>query len=257
MSCSLQENDVNTKRMDLDVSTLLSTIGKWQIKQSKDLTEQEKSIIRDIDAKTYNKNDNDYIFDTYPCSFLLLCDENQDIQGGIMYWVTPYGKKISRSFSSDPKTYGRLVLIKKKQLFETRGWYGEQSGAPAYMLVTHPALNIQPIKDRAIVSTVVGDVTFAEDFDKSGKYTRYIEAIKRSEEKMLFGKPCMNGKKTSECEYECVGGAPKPNTKSYLVLRDDRIRRKVYIDKNGSKYIIFNKQRVLLSTLRGRYVYCN
>jgi hypothetical protein len=148
--------------------------------------------------------------------------------------------------------------MKKKELFETKGWYGEQSGAPAHMLITHKALSIQPIKDKEIVSKVVGnDVRFHDDFENNGKYSRFIEAIRKEEVKMLFGKPCMYGRKISDCEYECNdtthGGSNKP--KSYIIIKTDSKKRKVHTDVNKRKYIIISKNKVFLSSIKGKYKY--
>lgn len=250
MACVIA--DIDTKA-PVNLSQLENTDITWQTKTSSSLTDEERQTIKKLDMDTYKKDNNDYIFGTYPCSYLLLCKGSQVI-GGMMYWVTDYGKKISRSFSSNPKTYGRLILLKKKELFAKSGWYGEQSGAVAHMLITHQALSIQPVKDKDVVRKVIGDdVVFADDFEQSGKYTRYIAAIKSYEEKMLFGRPCMKGKKVSDCEFECdemSGGA-----KVYVVLKGEKRQRKVRVDSNKKKYIMVNKKKVLLSSIKGKYKY--
>lgn len=256
MSCQFDEAFVDTKRSDIKVSEVLTKIGNWMNRSSITLSDDEKKAITEMDKLTYGKSDNEYIFETYPCSFLLLCDGNI-INGGIMYWTTPYGRKISRSFSSDPKKFGRVILMKKRELFDTNGWYGEQSGAPAHMLKTHTSLSIQPIKDRNIVTKVIGEnIIFNEKFEETGIYTRFIEAINKYEDKMLFGKPCMNGRKIGDCDYICdnIEGGMKVS-KNYIIVKPENKKRRVYLNANKHKFVIINKVHVLLSSIKGKYRY--
>jgi len=182
----------------------------------------------------------DELFEYYPCSIIILCVD-ADIFGGIMWWQTDYGNKISTSFSMSPTIYKTKIIPKYKELLETPGYYAELSEALEYLLRKD---GLENIKDKETIRNVLSPLINDEDIlmegdprldeyklngkpSPSGSYLRNIKGV-GIERKALYGKPCMSKKfNGEECGRTCItigsGSLRKNKRKSKKKLRKSKI----------------------------------
>lgn len=168
------------------------------------------------------------LFDYYPCNLLLLFKKN-NILGGIMWWNTNYGHKLSTSFSVSSSIYKDYVIEKYYELLNTNGYYAELSDALEYLLRKKTLDNIKDINTISKVIEVDEENIFKDEDDERrqqyklgkgpspiGSYLRYIKGIDEPHRKALYGKPCLNGTiDKTNCNSECIqtGGNKKKKTK--------------------------------------------
>jgi hypothetical protein len=202
--------------------------------------------------------DKDQLFNYYPCNINILCsDSGNEIYGGIMWWQSEYGNKISTSFSINPAIYKEHIIPKYKELLETPGYYAELSEALEYLLRKN---GLENIKNKEVIKTVLGSLVKEEDIlmaddprlekyklgknpSPPGSYLRIIEGV-GTERKALYGQPCMskdfNGE---ECDRTCTtlsGGSLRKNKRkskkfSRKNLRKNKRKSKKYSRKNLRK----------------------
>ena len=202
------------------------------------------------------------LFEYYPCNMTILCSEESstDILGGVMWWQTPYGNKLSTSFSSNNDVYKNEIIPKYKELLETDGYYAELSEALEYLLIKN--YNFTNIKDVDTIINVLdpyvqredilmtGDPRLEEHRIKNGtlpcptfSYLRNIRGV-GIERKALYGKPCMSKKFIGEgCNKTCVHNyEPYPNNTGGL-LNKSRKSNKYLKRSKRSKRSKRNKRR--------------
>ena len=166
-----------------------------------DLLKQSFQLYKNRPLKTPRKTMKD-LNDYYPCNLMLLISNNKVI-GGLMWWQTDYGNKISTSFSETPDIYKKHIIPKYYELLTTPGYYAELSDAVEYLLRKR---GLDNIKDTSNIKELTR-VTDADIFDNNdrrrqqhklgknespvGSYLRDIQGlgVKR---KALYGIPCMN-----------------------------------------------------------------
>jgi hypothetical protein len=173
----------------------------------------------------------DELFEYYPCNISILCvDSGADIFGGIMWWQSDYGNKISTSFSINPTIYKTKIIPKYKKLLETPGYYAELSEALEHLLRKD---GLENIKDKETIKNVLSPLIKDEDIlmdgdprldeyklngktSPSGSYLRNIQGV-GIERKALYGKPCMSKEFIGEeCGRTCItigGGSLRKNKK--------------------------------------------
>jgi len=193
------------------------------------------------------------LFNYYPCNTSILCSESDEIYGGIMWWQSDYGNKISTSFSINPTIYKTHIIPKYKELLLTPGYYAELSEALEYLLRT---TGLENIKDKTIIKTILGSLVNYEDIlmdgdsrlykyklgknpSPPGSYLRDITGV-GIERKALYGLPCMskefNGK---ECDRTCKtirGGSLRKNKRKSKKYSRKNLR------KNKRKSKVFKKE---------------
>ena len=162
-------------------------------------------------------NDKEELLDYYPCNTIILCSSTSNIPlGGIMWWQSEYGNKISTSFSSTPEIYKKYIVEKYVELLQLDGYYAELSDAIEHLVIKQ---GLQNIKDKGVIQQVVGvsEENIFNDSDKrrweyklnngpspEGSYLRDIKGI-GIHRKALYGKPCLS--KTfhgEDCNKKCI-----------------------------------------------------
>jgi len=183
---------------------------------------------RPIDTPLENKED---LLNYYPCNTIILCNSSSNIPlGGIMWWQSEYGNKISTSFSSSPEIYKKHIVEKYVELLNLDGYYAELSDVIEHLVIKKGLTNI---KDKEVIIKVVG-VLEKDIFDVSderrekyklnnkpspeGSYLRNITGI-GIHRKALYGKPCLSKTFQGEdCNKKCFvlndGGKPRFSMKS-------------------------------------------
>ena len=189
---------------------------------------------------------------------ILCSDGGTEIFGGIMWWQSDYGNKISTSFSIDKTIYKTKIIPKYKELLETPGYYAELSEALEYLLRKN---GLENIKDKEIIKTVLGPLVKDEDIlmdgdsrlnehmlngkpSPSGSYLRNIIGV-GVERKALYGKPCMSQEFIGEgCNRTCrtIGGSSRKRRKSKKYnerhsRKHSRKYSKKYLRKNSKKHL--------------------
>ena len=159
------------------------------------------------------------LFDYYPCNVIILCDNDDKVYGGIMWWVTEYGNKLSTSFSLNSEIYKKYIINKYVELLKMNGYYAELSDALEYLVRKGPN-NLKNITDISTIKTVVNvledDIFIKEDDSRRneyligknpspiGSYIRVIEGIGKHR-KALYGNPCMTKTYEGEgCNRKCI-----------------------------------------------------
>ena len=161
--------------------------------------------------KTY-----DELFSYYPCNILLICDENNAIHGGLMWWQTVYGNKISTSFSHNSEIYKKNIIDKYAELLTTNGFYAELSDSVEHLLRKK---GLDNLKSKSLISQLTGvkNEDIFEENDKrrneyplgknnspSGSYLRYINGV-GYRRKAIYGMPCVSKKfNKSGCDRACI-----------------------------------------------------
>lgn len=150
-------------------------------------------------------NDVDKLFDYYPCQITVLCNETNEIVGGLMWWQSEFGNKISTSFSKNANIYKKYIIPRYKELLETPGYYAELSEALEYLIRKQ---GLDNIKDPDIIKIVLGNLIKDTDIlnegderlleyklgrnpSPAGSYLRLIRGVGK-ERKALYGIPCLN-----------------------------------------------------------------
>lgn len=161
------------------------------------------------------------LFKYYPCSITIYKKSDQNtVLGGIMWWQTRYGNKISTSFAVSNSVYREHVLPLYIHLLRKPGYYAELSGALSYLVFR----KLNQIKNTATIKRLTGAKddqilkagdprierfdSLRDTFIPEGSYLRNIQGI-GPVWKTLYGKPCMDGRLIGHtCHLRC--------TKSYI-----------------------------------------
>lgn len=199
-------------------------------------------------------NDVDVLFNYYPCQITVLCNETKEIVGGLMWWQSEFGNKISTSFSKHKDIYKKYIIPRYKELLETPGYYAELSGALEYLLRKQ---GLDNIKDPGIINTVLGNII--EDTDilnegdarlnehrlgkspsPAGSYLRDIKGVGK-ERKALYGIPCLDKKFIGDgCDRVC---SPPHESLIRRLKGGKKTRRKKTCKKKTSRRKKRRKQR--------------
>jgi hypothetical protein len=108
-----------------------------------------------------------------------------------MYWIHPYGNKISVLFADGAITGSRKNLILKlTSLLNTAGWFAELSGKRKDMMIAN---GLKPITNKNVISILTG----VELVKPDGSYARSTNGS--NHRKWMFGKPCLNKTKARSC----------------------------------------------------------
>jgi hypothetical protein len=204
---------------------------------------------RPIDTPLKNKED---LLNYYPCNTIILCKSSSNIPlGGIMWWQSEYGNKISTSFSSSPEIYKKYIVAKYVELLNLDGYYAELSDAIEHLVKKEGGL--ENIKDKEVIMKVVGvlekDIFHVSDERRNeyklnnkpspeGSYLRNIKGI-GIHRKALYGKPCLSKTFQGEdCNKKCIvlndGGRPRFSRRCNKVnrLKSKKKQRKCYSKKS-------------------------
>jgi len=196
-----------------ELEDYISQNYRWTFKESSDLPQSYLDLIMKMEKISYPEDGDKKSTRRYPCGWYLTFQDH--LKGGILFWKTPFGSKISRFFSDDMKISGRIVLLKVYRLLLQNGWYGEISDTPYHML--REWLGLKPIKNKEVIRHILTkndkflspmDIRFSPDFTDSGRYRRRIKFLGVYKTKALFGKPCLyvTPKELSsfkKCDYTC------------------------------------------------------
>jgi hypothetical protein len=161
------------------------------------------------------------LFNYYPCHLLVVYDNNESmkktiIMGGLMWWQTPFGNKISTSFSENAEIYKTYVLEKYCELLTTPGYYAEVSDVLEYLIRKKGLTNITDVTTLKRVMGLNDADIFIDDTDPRRSeymlnrkpspiksYTRLIGGILHR--KALYGLPCLSSRFIGKnCNKKCV-----------------------------------------------------
>lgn len=194
----------------------------------------------------------------YPCNNIILCDSDDEPNGGIMWWQSDYGNKISTSFAISQFIYKKYIIPKYIELLNIDGYYAELSEALEHLIRKE---GIENIKDPEIIKKVI-KVNKADIFDVDddrrkeyplgknmspiGSYLRIINDV-GFERKALYGKPCMsstfignNCNKICKDIIKLEGGSRK-------MKKNKRSKNKIIKNKNKTKSKRKHKRKLLNS----------
>ena len=88
------------------------------------------------------------------CSCYLLTDnEEKNIHGIILYWLSDYGNKISLVISETPEIGKQYVIPKLVELIQTNGFFAELSDALEYLV--NKKHNIPNIQDKETIKLLI------------------------------------------------------------------------------------------------------
>jgi len=185
----------------------------------------------------------------YPCNHIILCDVDNEPYGGILFWQSEYGNKLSTSFSLNPNIYKLYILPKYIELLNTDGYYAELSEALEYMVRKNGIMNItDPLVIQQVVGINESDIFMEDDVRRNeyklkdlpspiGSYLRNIKNV-GLERKALYGKPCLTSNfEGTGCNRICISntnGGKKH--KSIIKTKKYKKRNKYKLKQSKHKF---------------------
>ena len=191
------------------------------------------------------------------CSCYLLTDnEEKNIHGIILYWLSDYGNKISLVISETPEIGKQYVIPKLVELIQTNGFFAELSDALEYLV--NKKHNIPNIQDKETIKLLIPSIKddneiFSENDERlkqyplnkiknipsnPGSYLRDIKDIGQHR-KALYGKPCLSKTFTEEgCNRKCaIEGSAKKSTRktNRKSNKKSKFNKKKYTRKSKRK----------------------
>jgi len=241
----------------------INGITQEEVKQKLFLMYKSRPVLTPI-------NDVNELFSYYPCQITVLCSETNEILGGLMWWQSEFGNKISTSFSKNTDIYKEHIIPRYKELLETPGYYAELSEALEYLIRKQ---GLDNIKNPDIIKTVLGALIKDEDIlnegderllvyklgrhpSPAGSYLRYIKGVGK-ERKALYGIPCINKKFIGDgCDRICnitnMGGKKKRKRKTIRGKKTRKRKRKTYRKKSKKRRRTRRRKRVYRRRSRRR-----
>jgi hypothetical protein len=203
------------------------------------------------------------------CSCYLLEDENKEMHGIILYWLSDYGNKISLVISETPEIGKIFVIPKLIELLEIQGFYVELSGALEYLVRKEGLDNIKN-KDTILTLTnpnpnivaVAEEDIFKKDDEKcklyplnpiknipspEGSFLRNIKDIGKHR-KALYGHPCLNKAfNSNKCDRICTSNGGKKN-KTKKQKKQKKQKKMGILNEKRCKWSLKGSRMVLKSS---------
>jgi hypothetical protein len=137
--------------------------------------------------KTYAKigryafNNPNALFKYYPRALVFKNNKGNN-RAAVMYWITPWGKKLGLSFATNSQFQKDVALPFIARLLRGSGWYTESSGAVEHIFTTQHRLT--PVKNANTLRRTLGIKNLK--VNSNGSYNRNIPGVGKHKKK-LFG----------------------------------------------------------------------